>query len=133
MLLIAHGRVVAGVDLGKLQPADVQVSSDGRSVVLTLPPAEILSAGLDEERTRIYSRESGKRLGVFTQAAEPHLEAEARRRGLQQVLHAACEDGILRRANEDGAAALRTLLTLAGFASVQVATREPAAACAAPR
>lgn len=134
LLLIAHGDVVAGFDLGKLRPEDVQVSANGKTVTITLPAAEILSAGLDEGKTRIYSRDSGKQLGVFTRGADPNLETEARRRGMQQIMASACEDGVLRRAGDDGTVAVRNLLTLAGYETVQVRTRDAAAsACVAPR
>lgn len=134
LLLIAHGNVVVGFDLSKLRPEDVQISADGKSIKVTLPPAEVLSTGLAEDKTRVYSRSSGKYLYVLPRSGDPNLETEARRRGAQQILQSACEDGIMRRANEDGAAAVRNLLTLSGFEIVQVETREPSAgACAAPR
>ena len=37
LLLVVHGEVVAGVDLGKVQPGDVSVNA--RSISLRLPPA----------------------------------------------------------------------------------------------
>lgn len=134
LLLIAHGNVIAGFDLGKLRVEDVQVSADGKSVRITLPPAEILATGLVEEKTRVYSKESGTLLYVLPKSGDPNLETAARRHGAQQILQSACEDGIMKRANEDGITAVRNLLTLAGFEIVQVETREPSAtACAAPR
>lgn len=134
LLLIAHGGVIVGFDLSKLRPEDVQVSADGKSIKITLPPAEVLSTGLDEEKTRIYSRTSGRYVGILPKSGDPNLETEARRRGAQQILQSACEDGIMKRANEDGTIAVRNLLTLTGFEIVEVQTREPApGACAAPR
>jgi hypothetical protein len=47
ILLVASGDVIAGVDLGRLQPSDVVLAQDGRSVTLRLPPAEVFSARLD--------------------------------------------------------------------------------------
>ncbi|MCU0494288.1 MAG: DUF4230 domain-containing protein, partial [Chloroflexaceae bacterium] len=46
LLLIAHGNVIAGVDLAKLRPEDVTVSADGRSLSLRLPPVEIFRQSL---------------------------------------------------------------------------------------
>jgi hypothetical protein len=54
LLLVAHGEVVAGMDLAKLQQADVEVR--GNSVSVHLPPAEILTTHLDNDKTRVYSR-----------------------------------------------------------------------------
>jgi hypothetical protein len=43
--------VVAGVDLGRLQPPDVSVAADARAVSQRLPKAEVFSARLDNART----------------------------------------------------------------------------------
>lgn len=125
LLLIAHGTVVAGFDLARLTTADVIVSADGKTVTVTLPPVEFFSTSLDEGKTRIYSRESGKQLAVIPKEADPNLETAARRRGLEQIVQAACDDGIVKRATEDGINALRDLLTIAGFTTVQVRVEEP--------
>lgn len=125
LLLIAHGTVVVGFDLAKLTTSDVTVSPDGKTVNVTLPPAEIFSSGLDEGKTRVYSRNSGT-IVLFPKGADPNLETAARRQGLEQIMQSACEDGITRRATQDGTEALRDLLTIAGFTSVQVRVKEPA-------
>src|SRR5690606_5109994 len=57
ILLIAHGTIVAGIDLQKLEEDDIRVE-DG-AVFLTLPPAEIFSSTLDEDKTRVYDRTTG--------------------------------------------------------------------------
>jgi len=126
LLLIAHGTVIVGFDLAKLTSNDVVVSADGKTVTITLPPVEIFSSGLDEGKTRIYSRDSGRQLAVFPRDPDPNLETEARRRGLTQIVQAACEDGITERATKDGTGAMRDLLTIAGFTSVQVRVKDPA-------
>ncbi len=125
LLLIAHGTVIVGFDLAKLTTGDVTVSSDGKTVVITLPPVEIFSSGLDEGKTRIYSRDSGRQLAVFPKDPDPNLETAARRRGLEQIVQSACEDGITERATKDGTGAMQNLLTIAGFTSVQVRIKEP--------
>ncbi len=125
LLLIVHGTVVVGFDLAKLTTADVTVSPDGKSVTIALPAAEIFSSALDEGKTRVYSREAGRTVGV-PRGAEPNLESAARRQGLEQIVQTACEDGIARRATQDGTEAMRDLLTIAGFTSVQVRVKDPA-------
>jgi len=57
LLLIAHGEVIAGVDLSQLKPGDVTVS--GNSVRVRLPQPQILTTRIDNSRTRIYSRTTG--------------------------------------------------------------------------
>ena len=125
LLLIAHGTVVVGFDLAKLTTSDVTVSPDGKTVTITLPPVEIFSSGLDEGKTRVYSRNNGTII-VFPKGADPNLETAARRQGLEQITQSACEDGIARRATQDGTEAMRDLLTIAGFTSVQVRVKDPA-------
>ena len=55
VIVIATGKVKAGVDLGDIDKD--QVSVNGDSVTVDLPEPEILSASLDEERTRVYHRD----------------------------------------------------------------------------
>ena len=50
LLLMVYGEVTAGVDLGRIGPADIVIS--GPSVRVSIPPAEIFSARIDNERTR---------------------------------------------------------------------------------
>ena len=48
LLLIVHGQVVGGVDLGKIQPGDVSV--DGRKISLRIPSAEVFSTRIDNAK-----------------------------------------------------------------------------------
>src|SRR5207248_288763 len=57
LLLVVEGEAVAGVDLAKLRPEDVSVT--GRRVTVTLPRSELFSTRIDNEKTRVYSRETG--------------------------------------------------------------------------
>jgi len=56
ILLVAAGDVVAGVDLAKLRPEDVIVDSEIGTATIILPPAEVLSSRLDNDRTFVYTR-----------------------------------------------------------------------------
>ena len=105
LLLIAHGNVIAGVDLTQLTEDDVQLSEDGASVRLRLPPAIILTHRLDNEKSYVYDR----RRGLFTKG-DPDLETEVRRAAEQQLLLAACEGGILEQARENAQRQLTALL-----------------------
>ena len=60
-LFVAAGSVDAAVDFGSLSesPDAVQVSDDRKSVVITLPPAHLTDAELDQERSRVYDRDRG--------------------------------------------------------------------------
>jgi hypothetical protein len=113
LLLIVHGEVTAGVDLRKLQPSDVAVNA--RSIRLRLPSAEIFATRLDNQRTRVYSRDTG----LFS-SLDPQLETEVRRAGEQQIQEAALNDGILQTAAQNARATLTSLLKGFGFEQVLV-------------
>lgn len=131
LLLIAHGKVVAGIDLGKLQLQDITVSADGKTIDVRLPAVEIFDTSLDEQQTRVYNRQSGLVTRLISKP-DPDLESQARQQGVQQILKSACEDGILDQAAKDGKLAVTQLLSLSGFNSVQVEIASPATSpCAA--
>jgi hypothetical protein len=103
ILFIARGEVIAGVDLQKLTEDDVQVVSG--TVTIRLPAPEILSSRLDNEKSRVYDRQTG----IFTKA-DPNLESQVRQRAEEEIKSAALEDGILDKARENAETTLRTLL-----------------------
>ncbi len=113
ILLIVHGEVIAGIDLAKLDESKITVT--GRSIEVEMPPAELFSTRIDNQRTRVYSRETG----LFT-APDPNLESEVRREAERQVQQAAIESGILKTAAENGRANLAGLLEGLGFESVVI-------------
>jgi hypothetical protein len=134
LLLIAHGSVVAGIDLGKLQVQDVVVSPDGKTVSIRLPAVEIFNSDsvLDENKTRVYSRESGAYLGLIHTNPDQQLETLARQKGVGQILQSACEDGIENQAATNGRQSIIQLLSLMGFDTIQVeVTHAPAPLCSA--
>lgn len=114
LLLIAHGRVTAGIDLSKLTEEDVTVSGDGKQIKVKLPPVEIFSSNIDEQKTRVYDRQTN------LMGASPSLETEARRGSVYKILATACEDGIMQHANQDAKDAVERILRLSGFATVAV-------------
>lgn len=113
LLLVAHGEVIAGVDLAQLQPADVSVTGD--RVKVRLPAAQVLTTRIDNGRTRIYSRTTG-----LLVSADPNLESEVRVAAEQQIAQAALSDGILDKARENARASVTALLYGLGFHTVDV-------------
>ena len=113
LLLMVYGEATAGVDLGRVGPADMVIS--GASVRITIPPAEIFSTRIDNDRTRVYSRETG----LFS-SVDPNLESEVRRVAEQQVRQAALDQGILQLATTNARATLTDFLRVAGFERVDV-------------
>jgi hypothetical protein len=113
LLLVAHGEVIAGVDLSKLQPSDVEVR--GRSVSIRLPAAEIFTTSLDNAKTRVYSRDTG-----LLSTPDPNLEGEVREEAERQLRTAALDDGILKTAQANAGQTINSLLTSLGFTNVEI-------------
>ncbi len=113
ILLIVHGEVTAGIDLAKLDESKIHINGD--RIEIELPPAEIFSTRIDNERTRVYSRETG----LFTMP-DPNLESEARREAERQIGKSALESGILKTAADNGRVTLTGLLEALGFQTVVI-------------
>ncbi len=111
LLLIVHGQAVAGVDLSQVQASSVEI--DGRSVIISMPAAELLSVSLDNSKTRVYSRLTG--LLVPT---DPNLESETREKAEANLRQSALDSGILTTAEGNARATLTTLLHSLGFQQI---------------
>jgi len=113
LLLVAHGEVIAGVDLGQLKSGDVTVKGD--AVQVRLPAPQVLTTRIDNASTRIYSRITG----LFV-PADPNLESEVRQAAEQQITQAALTDGILDKARQNARNSVTALLYGLGFHTVDV-------------
>ena len=121
ILLVAVADVTAGVDLGRLGPADVEVSPDRTRVRIQLPRAEILQTVLDGEHTYVHTR----RTDLLAKRNET-LETNARKEAEQTLTQAALSAGILDKADDQARRVIRELVTALGFLEVEVVTRPPA-------
>jgi hypothetical protein len=113
LLLVVHGQVIAGVDLSKLKPEQVQVS--GKSVTLELPPSQIFTTKIDSAKTKVFARTTG----LLVQA-DPNLEGDTRNTAENQILQAATTDGILDTARSNARNGMESLLHGLGFETVTV-------------
>ena len=111
ILLIVHGEVTAGIDLAKLDESKIAIK--GRNIEIEMPAAEVFSTRIDNERTKVYSRETG----LFT-TPDPNLESEVRREAERQVRQSALESGILKTAADNARGTLSGLLEGLGFETV---------------
>lgn len=111
LLFVAHGRVVAGLDLGKIGPEDVWFEGD--TLYLRLPEPEIFVVALDNDKSYVYDRKTG----LLTKG-NIQLESAARKAAEQAILEAALEDGILDKARVYGEAFLERFLDMLGFEKV---------------
>ncbi len=118
LLLVVYGDVTAGVDLGHLDSSSVSIH--GRSVTLTLPAAELFSTRIDNDRTRVYSRETG----LFSRV-DPDLETEVRKEAERQVRQAALDGGVLAVASANARTTLTSFLKGLGFDDVEVRAATP--------
>ncbi|MGH2521752.1 MAG: DUF4230 domain-containing protein, partial [Anaerolineales bacterium] len=119
LIFVAHGEVIAGVDLSRLGPNDVTVTPGGQ-VTLVMPAPEIFITALDNEQSYVYDRETG----LFTKG-DVNLETQTRQVAEQEIQKAALEDGILNLAQSNAQAFLERLLRSLGFTEVVVVVATP--------
>lgn len=112
ILLVVHGYVTAGVDLGKLQASDVQLQKG--KVSIRMPCAEVFSTRIDNAKTRVYSRDTG----LFS-SPDPNLESEVRAEAERQLQESALQDGILNAAAQNARTTIFGLLKVLGFQEVE--------------
>lgn len=115
LLLVAHGRVIAGLDLSTMKPEDF--SGSGESIAVKLPAPKILETVLDNNATRVYDRSRG----LLTKG-DLDLEATARQRAEGEIRQAACDGKILEEANKGATQQLTMLFQAAGFKDVLIIT-----------
>lgn len=113
LLLIVHGEVIAGIDLSKVKAGDIIVRA--QSVTVRIPKAEVFTVRIDNEKTRVYSRETG----LFSRV-DPNLETEVRRAAERQLREAAMEEGVLKIADKNAQVTLTRLLEGLGFQQVKL-------------
>lgn len=116
VLLVACGKVDAGVDLAKLNPPDIITS--GEKVIIRLPPAEVFTSQLFDDRkcTYVVLRQEGVLLPPNTV-----LETAAREAAVANFRETALANGILDQARNNAEGELRRLLTLLGYRDIQFA------------
>jgi hypothetical protein len=118
LLFVAHGDVIAGVDLAKLEPEDLEARQG--VLYVQLPEAEVFVATLDNEKSYVYDRDTG----LFAQDVKD-LETAARRSAEEEILKAALEDGILEQAQINAENFLIRLLRDLGYEEVIFLNPEP--------
>ncbi len=117
LLMIVHGETIAGIDMSQLKPESVEIaeSGAGRTIKLTLPPAQVFLTTLDNQKTRVYARETG----LFVKA-DPNLESQTRAKAQEQLQAAALSDGILDNATKNARSTVTAMLEGLGFSHVEV-------------
>ena len=110
MLCQVHGTVIAGIDMQKLQPSDMQLQ--GSVLTVNLPAAEVFTTALDESKTQIYNVQSG----LFVQP-DPNMVLLCLQGAKDKITQAALDDGILNIANQNAQAYLTKFFAALGYSN----------------
>jgi len=111
LLFVAHGIVIAGIDMEKMQPGDLRL--DNGVLYVRLPPTEVFVATLDNQKSYVYDRDTG----LLTKG-QVDLETLARQSAENEILKAALEDGILVQGKRNAEAYLLKFFTALGYKTV---------------
>lgn len=111
LLFVAHGYVIAGLDLSQISKEDLRL--EGGVLYVNLPEAEVFVATLDNENSYVYDRETG-----LLRKSDRDLETAARQVAEQEILNAAVTDGILDQAQQNGEVYLERLFNALGYMQV---------------
>jgi len=112
VLLLAHGVVKGGVDLGRLKQDDITVSAN--KISIKLPPAQVLDTYLDEQKTQVIERSTG-----LLRAFDKDLEQTARQNATDDIARAARVSGLKEEVNKRAREQLKSLFLQLGFEEVE--------------
>jgi len=116
VLMVAHGKVNAGIDLSQISPNDISIS--GKSITVTLPPSRITDVYLDESQTRVIERTTG-----LLRAFDKDLEQTARQNAVDNIRRSARAGGIVKEADKRARLQLEVLFRQMGFQEVEFKTK----------
>jgi hypothetical protein len=119
LILVAHGMVIAGVDLEKMAVEDLGLQKG--VLFVRLPPSEVFVATLDNAKSYIYNRDTG----ILTHGSID-LETTARRAAEEEIEKAAITDGILAQADTNARLYLERLFLQLGYPEVIFIDTTPA-------
>jgi hypothetical protein len=131
-VLAAEGDVAAAVDFSGLGEDALDISEDGKSVVVHLPPPVLQPTQLDRSATRVIARDRGllDRADDALTTGNPSSDDELYVRAEEKLADAAGQSDLARRAEESTREVLTDLLRGAGYEQVTVvfdgASRDPA-------
>jgi hypothetical protein len=108
LLFVAHGTVIAGIDMSKLSPQDLRLENG--VLVVRLPAAEVFVATLDNDKSYVYDRQTG----ALTRG-DQNLETTARQAAENEIRKAAEADGILKLAQDNAESYLTRFFAALGY------------------
>lgn len=113
LMMLVQTEAVAGVDLSRLAPEDVQVRGSG--VAVRLPEPELFTVTIADEHSKVYTRERG----WFVMNPDPDLERQARLKAKADARRAASRGELVSAAKTNAESNLRSLLQTLGFEEVE--------------
>jgi hypothetical protein len=111
LIFVAHGRVIAGVDMAKLGADDLSLHNG--VLYVRLPQPEIFISALDNDKSYVYDRSTG----LLTKG-DINLETNARSVAEDEIAKAALEDGVLDLARQNAENYLSRLFVQMGYPDV---------------
>lgn len=121
LLYVAHGQVRAGVDLSQIQPQDIQAQGD--QLTIRLPAPRILDNKIDITQSKVYDYNRGF-LGLGPDVA-PSLQTLAQEKALERIITAACQEGILNKANDRAKFVVSQLVKVPAYSNVTIQLTPP--------
>lgn len=118
LILLACGRVKAGVDLSKMADADITVSADGKTAQVRLPQAQLLDAYLIDDPSQPCTTKVYDRTNLILIPASKDLEGVAREKAVKAITDTALQAGVIAEADKNARAAIERLLINSGFEKV---------------
>ena len=120
-VFLAGGTVDASVDFSGLAADAIEVSDDGDSVTVRLPPARLSEPRIDPERSYVVDRERGlldRAASVFSD--NPTSERELYLAAEEKLSSAAAEADLLERAEANTRTMLESMLNSLGYSEITV-------------
>lgn len=114
VLMIAHGNVLAGIDLSEIKPGDIEVTGKKISIKLPSARAPLDMTFLDDKQTKIVERSTG-----LLRSFDKDLEQNARQQAVLDINRAAREAGIVKDADERARTQLESFFKVMGFEEVE--------------
>lgn len=118
LTFLAMGDVIAGIDLSQLNDRDVW--REGDTVVMRLPPPQILISRVDNKESRVLSRKTG-----MLRRADVDLETRARQFAEKNITDEAIKKGVLPMASQNAEKKLAEFLRQLGAKQVRFVSSAP--------
>ena len=118
LLMVAVGHINAGIDMTKVTASNI--TRQGDSMTIRLPPPQLLDCFLDEKASYIVSRDTG----LFAKPA-PNLDQEARRYAVAQFRDTAINADIYSEVQTHAQTVVQDFVTSLGIKQVTVQTSPP--------